>query len=95
MKLMEGALEEKGGELDKEKFKMLIAEYRKFKTKNVRHFRFNSAENSSGFGTSLFGVYFDNVPNLKDTPLLLLDNVWLKDPILLLYCSNSIILILL
>ena len=42
----------KGEELDKEKYKMLIAEYRKFKTKNVKHFRFNSAENSSSFGKS-------------------------------------------
>ena len=40
----------KGEELDKEKYKMMIAEYRKFKTKNVKHFRFNSAENSSAFG---------------------------------------------
>ena len=48
MNLVEGALGEKGEEMDKEKFKMLIAEYRKFKTKNVRHFRFNSGENSFG-----------------------------------------------
>ena len=41
---------EKGEELDKEKYKMMIAEYRKFKTNNVKHFRFNSAENSSAFG---------------------------------------------
>ena len=40
--------QEKGEELDKEKYKMLIAEYRKFKTKNVRHFRFNSGEISFG-----------------------------------------------
>ena len=53
MKLMEGALGEKGEELDKEKYKMLIAEYRKFKTKNVRHYRFNSGENSSAFGKFL------------------------------------------
>ena len=42
--------EEKGEELDKKKYKMMIAEYRKFKTKSVKHFRFNSAENSSAFG---------------------------------------------
>ena len=52
MKLMEGALGEKGEELDKEKYKMLIAEYRKFKRENVKHFRFNSAENLSSFGKS-------------------------------------------
>ena len=43
----------KGEELDKEKYKMLIAEYRKFKTKIVKHFRFNSAAaDSSAFGKS-------------------------------------------
>ena len=50
---MEGALGEKGEELDKKKYKMLITEYRKFKTKNLRHFRFNSAENSSAFGMTI------------------------------------------
>ena len=35
---VEGALGEKGEELDKEKYKMLIAEYRKFKRENVKHF---------------------------------------------------------
>ena len=54
MRLMEGALGEKGEELDKEKYKLLIAEYRKFKTTNVKHFRFNSAKNSTAFGKSLF-----------------------------------------
>ena len=44
--------QEKGEELDKEKYKMLIAEYRKFKRENVKHFKFNSAENSSSFGKS-------------------------------------------
>ena len=38
MKLMMNNGQEKGEEMDKEKYKMLIAEYRKFKTKNVRHF---------------------------------------------------------
>ena len=52
MKRMKCSGEENGEELDKEKFKMLVAEYRKFKTKNVKHFRFNSAENSSSFGKS-------------------------------------------
>ena len=42
----------KGEEMDKEKYKMLIAEYRKFKTKNVKHFRFNSAGDLSSFGKS-------------------------------------------
>ena len=53
MKLLKSSGQEKGEELDKEKYKMLITEYRKFKTKNVRHFRFNSGENSSAFGKFL------------------------------------------
>ena len=48
MNLMEGASGEKREEMDKEKFKMLIAEYRKSKRENVKHFRFNSGENSFG-----------------------------------------------
>ena len=40
---------ERGEELDKEKYRMLVSEYRKFKTKNVKHFRFNSAANISIF----------------------------------------------
>ena len=43
----------KGEEMDKEKYKMLIAEYRKFKTKILKHFRFNSAADSSSFGKSI------------------------------------------
>jgi hypothetical protein len=34
---------------------MLVAEYRKFKAKNVKHFRFNSVANFSAFGKSFFG----------------------------------------
>ena len=54
MKLLKSSGQEKGEELDKEKYKMLIAEYRKFKRENVKHFRLNSAsgENSSAFGKS-------------------------------------------
>ena len=42
----------RGEELDREKYKMLISEYRKFKTKNMQHFRFTSATsaNLSTFG---------------------------------------------
>ena len=43
VKLLKSTGDEKGEELDKEKYKMLIAEYRKFKKDNVKHFRFNSA----------------------------------------------------
>ena len=52
LKVLKSGVQEKGEELDKEKYKMLIAEYRKFKAKNVKHFRFNSALNSSSFGKS-------------------------------------------
>ena len=38
-------------EQDKMKYKMLISEYRKFKTKNVKHLRFSTAAaNLSEFG---------------------------------------------
>ena len=50
--VMKIATGKRGDELDKEKYKMLVAEYRKFKTKNVKHFRFNSAANPSAFGES-------------------------------------------
>ena len=48
--LMKIATGQKGEELDKEKFNMLISEYRKFKTRNVKHFRFNSEATWSTFG---------------------------------------------
>ena len=60
MKLMKNGFEQvvkistgqRGEELDKKKYKMLISEYRKFMTKNVKHFRFVSAANLSRFGRS-------------------------------------------
>ena len=52
---MKLSTEQRGGELDKEKYKMLISEYRKFKTKYVKNFRFNSAADLSTFGKSLLG----------------------------------------
>ena len=51
LKVLKRRGQEKGEELDKEKYKMLITEYKKFKTKNVRHVRFNSGYI---FGESLF-----------------------------------------
>ena len=48
--VMKIAIGQKGDEVDKKKYKMLISEYKKFKTKNVKHFRFNSAANMSAFG---------------------------------------------
>ena len=53
MNVLKWSGQEKGEELDKDKYKMLIAEYRKFKRENVRHFSFNSGGNSSMFGESL------------------------------------------
>ena len=48
--VMKIATGQKGEELDREKYKMLVSEYRKFKTWNVKHFKFNSAVNLSTFG---------------------------------------------
>ena len=48
--VMKIATGKRGDMLDKEKYKMLVSKYRKFKTKNVKHFRFNSAANLSLFG---------------------------------------------
>ena len=45
--------DKKGEALDKEKFKNLISDYKKFKMKNVRHFRFVENGNSSMFGRFL------------------------------------------
>ena len=50
--VMKIATGKRGDVLDKEKYKMLVSEYRKFKTKNVKHFRFNAAANLSEFGES-------------------------------------------
>ena len=50
--VMNIATGKRGDELDKEKYKMFVSEYRKFKTKNVKHFRFNAAANLSEFGES-------------------------------------------
>ena len=44
----DGELE--GEEVVKEKYQLLVAEYRKFKEKNVNHFRFNLGEESMAFG---------------------------------------------
>ena len=48
--VMKIATGKRGEELDKEKYKMLVSEYRKFKTKNMKHFRFNAAASMSEFG---------------------------------------------
>ena len=40
----------KTGAGNSEKYRMLVAEYRKFKEKNVKHFRLNPCANSNAFG---------------------------------------------
>ena len=50
--VMRIATGQRGEELDKKKYNMLISEYKKFKAKNLRHFRFNSAANLGAFGKS-------------------------------------------
>ena len=43
-------LSSEGGAAGGEQYKMLVAEYRKFKEKNVKHFKFNLSANSNAFG---------------------------------------------
>ena len=45
-----GSFGQNGAELDNKKFKKLVSEYKNFKKKNCRHFRFNSAANATKFG---------------------------------------------
>ena len=52
--VMKIATGQRGEELDKEKYKMLVAEYKKFKTKSVKHYKFNSAANLRTFGKDKF-----------------------------------------
>ena len=52
--VMKIATGQRGEELDKKKYKMLVSEYRKFKTRNVKNFRFNSDAALSTFGEYLF-----------------------------------------
>ena len=47
---MKSSEEMEGGEVAKKKYQLLVAEYRKFKERNVGHFRFNPGENSISFG---------------------------------------------
>ena len=52
IKLMKGNKENMAEEMDKEKFKKLISEYKKFKMEIMRHFRFHPDASSSAFGKS-------------------------------------------
>ena len=61
----EGAVGQKGEKLDKAKYQLLIAEYRKFKLKNVRHFRFSSSGTSSAFGEYGYHSMFENISIIR------------------------------
>ena len=50
--LKSSSVGEKGEEIDWKKYKELIAEYRKFKTNCVKHFRFSSAASSYAYRES-------------------------------------------
>ena len=53
---VEVGLQEKAEELEEKKYKLLIAEYRKFKSKNVKHFRLSSTETPQEFRESFLAV---------------------------------------
>ena len=40
----------RGKEIDRDKFKEMVLEYKRFKKENMRHFRFNAAGDSPAFG---------------------------------------------
>ena len=40
----------RGKEIDRDKFKEMVLEYKRFKKENMRHFRFNSVGVSPAFG---------------------------------------------
>ena len=61
----EGAVGQKGEKLDKAKYKLLVAEYRKFKLKNVKHFRFSSSGTSSAFGEYGYHSKFENISIIR------------------------------
>ena len=57
MKMVEGNKDKMGKEMDKEKLKELISEYKKFKKENVRHFRFHPNASLNVFGKSFLCTY--------------------------------------
>ena len=50
-------------EFDKEEYRMLTAEYRRFKEKNVKHLKFNSESASTSFGQEQIPNFFVCVYN--------------------------------
>ena len=63
MDTLKGAVGHKGEELDMKKYKLMITEYRKYKSKNVKHFRLSSSKNSSTFGESFFAMATQQIQN--------------------------------
>ena len=60
------------GAADSEKYEMLVAEYMKFKEKNVKHFKFNLSANSNASGEfeyPCFNVKFVIYSKQKAIPL--------------------------
>ena len=56
---LQGPMEKREKEANQKKISALIEEYRRFKDKNVQHFKFNISGNSSSFGKLLlFPPYF-------------------------------------
>ena len=50
IEMIKGSISKNGAELDRQKYKKLISEYRQFKKVKVQHFRFNSAAHATTFG---------------------------------------------
>ena len=50
MKQLKSQGQGRGEQVDKEKYKMMVAEYRKFKAKTVKHFKLNGRASSNSFG---------------------------------------------
>ena len=63
--VMKIATGQRGEEFDREKYKMLINEYRKFKTRNVKHVRFNSAAIVRTFGKSRIAQHPKMTKNIR------------------------------
>ena len=57
LELMKSAFGGKGEGLDKQKFTMLISEYRQYIAQNVNHISLNQAANSNAYSESSFKPY--------------------------------------
>ena len=86
--VMKIATGKRGDELDKEKYKMLVSEYRKFKTKNVKHFRFNAAANLSEFGESCWSSWYNDNEFARHRALAAQNPIYLNSLKALQYWAN-------